>query len=83
MKMEMTDLQKAYYLGEKENFVLGGSSAVIYFSFVIHDFGVDTFQRALNIVVNKHQLLHSFLNEENLFEEGFKDRQHRHKEDDG
>ena len=71
MKMEMTDLQKAYYLGEKENFVLGGSSAVIYFSFVIHDFCVDTFQRALNIVVNKHQLLHSFLNEENLFEEGF------------
>lgn len=69
VKWRLTDLQKAYVMGERDGFLLGGNSAQVYFSCKIKDFRRQHFENALETVVRKHRLLYSFINNQQMWEE--------------
>lgn len=57
---EASALQKAYHLGQSSDFILGGRSAAVSFCINIDAFDKERFETAVNKVISRHTLLHSF-----------------------
>lgn len=66
--IKMTDLQKSYILGSKENVLLGGNISRSYFEIECLNYNLDKIVEAIKFLFDSHELMHCVIKNNEILE---------------